>query len=270
MMDKLCLWLILLCVWPSEALVAAAQPLPVEETHAVFVSGGCRIHVDVYAPANARRYPAVLVLHTAAGTLLGKGALENFARRIAEQGAVTFFVHYFDRTGTFFAGDEAISRLSPVWLATIHDAVDFAASYPRTDPGALGIFGYSLGAFLAVAESARDIRVKAIVEVAGGIFHHYEPQMQRMPALLILHGSADQRVPKACADELAAKARHLGIKPTMKIYPGEGHLLSPAAMKDAAQRTLEFFRIHLLSLHGCAATSHGANPTRCARARSAE
>ncbi|MDP9291330.1 MAG: dienelactone hydrolase family protein [Verrucomicrobiota bacterium] len=228
-------------------LIAASQaaPLRVEKQQEEFVSGGRRIRVETFAPAGSVRLPAVLVLHSAAGTLIGKGELERFCRTLAEQGTIAFFVHYFDRTGTIFAGDKAIDQYSRVWTDTIKDAVDFAAVHPRVRHEAIGIFGYSLGAFVAVAEASRDLRVVAVVEVAGGIFKGFSNQMRRLPPIAILHGSADKRVPVVRASELEKRARQFGVKPEMKIYPGEGHRLSRAASQDASRRALNFFKEHL-------------------------
>jgi dienelactone hydrolase len=62
----------------------------VEVTRESFISGGRKIRVETFAPAGASRSPGVLVLHTSAGTLLGKAELERFSRRLAERGMVAF------------------------------------------------------------------------------------------------------------------------------------------------------------------------------------
>lgn len=231
------------------AAVAAEQAFKIVVHHEVFVSAGHRIRVETFAPEGTGRFPAVLVLHTSAGTLIGKGALEHFSRRLAEQGMVAFFVRYFDRTNTLFAGDRAIKELSPLWVKTVEDAVGFAAAHPRVDARAIGIFGYSLGAFIAVAESSRDPRVKAIVEIAGGIFEGFAGHLQRLPPALIVHGRADRRVPVARAIELERAAHRLGARPEVKIYEGEGHLLTGSAAEDATRRAIDFLGQALKAKH---------------------
>lgn len=218
---------------------------PIEVKRETFTSGGRRIGVKTFAPRGTARYPAVLVLHSSAGTLLGKAPLERFARRLAEQGTTVFFVRYFDRTGTIFAGEDDIHQRWPVWNETVRDGVNFAASHPRVRPEAIGLFGYSLGAYLAVAESAQDSRIDAVVTIGGGLFRGYEKRTRRVPPMLILHGRADQRVLVANAFELERLARRRGRAATVKIYEGEGHVLSRTAMEDASQRALGFFRTHL-------------------------
>lgn len=224
---------------------ARSAGLPVKLSRESFQSGGRRISVETFAPAGTQRYPAVIVLHTSAGTLLGKRDLERFARALAEQGKVALFVRYFDRTRTTFANDRDIELYTPAWMQTVHDAVDFAAAHPRVRTNRIGLFGYSLGAYLALTEAAIDPRIDAVVEVAGGTFSRYEKRLRRLPPTLILHGSADERVKVSEAYRMQKLARRFGAKTEMKIYPGEGHLLSPAAMQDAKARGLAFFARHL-------------------------
>ena len=224
---------------------AGAERAPIDERREAFTSGGRRIAVKTFAPRGTDRFPAVLVLHSAAGTLLGNAPLERFARTLAQRGTTVLMVRYFDRTGTIFAGEDEIHRRWPVWNETVRDAVDFAVEHPRVQPDHIGLFGYSLGAYLAVSEATQDNRIDAVVEIAGGLFRGYEKRTQRVPPLLILHGRADQRVRVENAFELARVARARGRVPALKIYEGEGHVLSRAAMEDASARALRFFDTHL-------------------------
>jgi dienelactone hydrolase len=225
------------------ALCAAARPE--RNQRESFTSAGRRIRVDTFLPATREPRPAVLVLHSAAGTLIGKSELESFSRSLVAQGNVAFLVHYFDGTGTRFADDAAIERFTPTWMATIRDAVDFAASHPRVRSDSVGLFGYSLGAYLAVTESSLDSRIDAVAEVSGGIFGRYKSRVRRLPPVLILHGSHDQRVAVSEAYEVQRTARRFRSRSTLKIYPGEGHRLSPAATVDASRRALAFLDLHL-------------------------
>jgi dipeptidyl aminopeptidase/acylaminoacyl peptidase len=153
---------------------------------------------------------------------------------------VAFLVHYFDRTGTFFAGDGTIGRHLHVWEDTVIDCVSFAANHPRVRRESIGIFGYSLGAFLAVSVASRDSRVDAVAEVAGGLFTYLGGKLRRVPPTLAMHGTDDRRVNVRYAHELDRVARRLGVPPVLKLYPGEGHVLSESAMADARARSLAF------------------------------
>ena len=220
--------------------LSAASIPPVQETRENFISGGRKISVETFAPVAPGRHPAVLVLHSSAGTLVGKGELERLSRTLAGRGVVAFLVRYYDRTGTIFAGDKGIEKHLHEWEDTVGDAMNFASAHPRVRRESIGIFGYSLGAFLAVSQASRDRRVDAVAEVAGGIFTYMGGRLERMPPLLILHGTADQRVDVRYAHELERAARKIGTRPVAKLYPGEGHVLSKPALADASQRSLDF------------------------------
>ena len=222
------------------AFAASESAVSIQKTRESFSSGGRKISVETFAPATPGRHPAVLVLHSSFGTLVGKGELERFSRALAERGMVAFLVRYYDRTGTIFAGDAGIGKHLHEWEATVGDAMDFAAAHPLVRRESIGIFGYSLGAFLAVSQASRDRRVDAVAEVAGGIFTYLGGRLQRVPPMLILHGIADERVKVGYAHELERAARKLGARPMVKLYPGDGHVLSKPALADASQRAIDF------------------------------
>ena len=236
---------LLLLALLAVSAVWAEPSLGIEERRETFMSGGRKIRVETFAPAGTRRFPAVLVLHSSAGTLFGHSEMRRFSRELAARGKVAFLVRYFDRTGTTLADDRDIDRFTGVWLGTVKDTVGFAAAHPRVRATAIGTFGFSLGGFLAVAPGSLDPRIDAVVEVAGGVLEGLEPRMRRMPPVLILHGNADQRVGVAEAYQVQKAARRFGAPIEMKIYPGEGHRLSAAASKDATARALRFFDRHL-------------------------
>lgn len=225
--------------------LAVESGAEIERKRESFVSGGRKISVETYLPAQPGRHPAVLVLHSSAGTLVGKGELVRLSRGLAERGMVAFLVRYYDRTGTIFAGDKGIEKHLHEWEDTVGDAMNFAAGHPRVRRESIGIFGYSLGAFLAVSQAARDRRVDAVAEVAGGIFTYLGGRLQRVPPMLILHGTADERVKVGYAHELERAARKVGARPVVKLYTGEGHVLSKPALADASQRALDFLTAQL-------------------------
>ncbi len=240
MISRCLLFLSALAGLASFAGAATPTTFAVEKTRESFISGGRRISVETFAPCAPGRFPAVLVLHSSAGTLFGKGELERFSQSLAARGIVAFFVRYYDRTGTIFAGDKGIEKHLHEWEDTISDAMDFAAAHPRVRRDLIGLFGYSLGAFLAVSIASRDPRVDAVAELAGGIFTYLGGRLQRVPPTLIMYGTADQRVDPRYARELERVARHHGTRPLVKSYPGEGHVLSKPALADASQRALDF------------------------------
>jgi dienelactone hydrolase len=216
----------------------------IQEEELSFKSGGKR--VGIHAWRNPRPdTPAVIVLHGAGGADAGNRYISHMGRAVATQGFDTFLVEYFDRTGTTYATETLIKMNGPAWLETIHDAIDFLSSREDVDTEHIGIFGYSLGGYLAVAQAAQDERIKAIVELAGGVDAETAASVRRLPPMLIVHGREDQRVSFTNALELQSLCEKLRTPVQTLFLPGERHLLSPGAGLVAVRQALHFFDAHL-------------------------
>jgi dipeptidyl aminopeptidase/acylaminoacyl peptidase len=217
----------------------------VEESSAVFLSDGRKVRAEVFQPAGVDKAPAILVLHGAGGMDYGNRYVRQIATAFAASGYATYLIHYFDRTGHSYAGDATIRANFAAWLETISDAVGFIASQPRVDAERLATFGYSLGGYLAVAHAARDPRIRAVVELAGGIDESFAKKVERMPPTMIVHGTEDRRVEPERARELERLLKKVGAEYQTELYQGEGHVLSPMTALDALSKGLTFLERHM-------------------------
>lgn len=215
------------------------------QSREAFQSGGKEVEIEVFRPANSERSATLVILHGARGIEFGNAHIRQLARLLAANGFGTFLVHYFDRTGTYYADDAAIRQHFQTWLETINDAVSFTAQHPGVDATKIGCFGYSLGGYFALAQAAFDPRIRAVIEIAGGVDASYVEKFHRLPPVLILHGSQDYRVPVDRAYEIERLAKKLNAPTEMKIYEGEGHHLSQLSMIDAVGRGLAFLQKYL-------------------------
>jgi len=207
-------------------------------------SGGRRIAIDKYAPSQSAKLAPILVLHGAGGTLLDGPEMRRVSRQLAESGHTVYLLHYFNRTGTIFGFDAGMQKNFAAWLETVRDAIKFV----RQDNArsAVGIYGYSLGGFLAVAAASDNPGVGAIVEHAGGIWNGKTERIGHMPPVLIVHGEGDSRVPfQKYAKPLVAVLRERGGFFKTRFFPGEGHVFSTAAMSQVRPAAVEFFREYL-------------------------
>jgi dipeptidyl aminopeptidase/acylaminoacyl peptidase len=205
-----------------------------------FRSGGQQIGVESFIPAKAVQCPGILVLHGAGGMDSGNKYVRQLAGAVAGNGYATFLVEYFERTGTTYASDPIIHVNFDKWVDTIQDATTFIADHHSVDRDRIGTVGYSVGGYLAVAHTAGDARIRAVVEVAGGIDPELARMVKRLPPTLIIHGKEDQRVSFARAMELEALLKKLGTPVKTEFYPNERHILSPAAAIAALGSALEF------------------------------
>jgi len=212
-------------------------------TQFTFESGSKPIRIDAYIPdANGTSLPTVVALHGAGGDATGS---ERFAAQLAEQGFAVYVLHYFDRTDTQSADKPTILRNFPVWMKTLWDAISFVEKQPAVDCERIALLGFSLGAYLSLANSTIDSRVKVVVEFFGGLPREMKLFMRRLCPTLILHGEADPTVPVAEAHNLQQLLQQKGIPYEIKIYPGEGHGFENEVSQDAGLRALHFLQKYL-------------------------
>jgi dienelactone hydrolase len=212
-------------------------------TQLTFPTGGKSIRVDAYLPeSNGDKLPAVIALHGAGGGVAG---MDKSAALLAEQRFAVYVLHYFDRTETTYADKPTILRNFPVWMKTLWDTVSFVEKQPAVDANRIALLGFSLGAYLSLANASIDGRVKAVVEFFGGLPREMKLFMRRLCPTLILHGEADPTVPVSEAHNLQQLLADKGIPYEIKIYPGAGHGFENEIWRDAGLRTLQFLQKHL-------------------------
>jgi dienelactone hydrolase len=220
----------------------------------VFQSGGKPIRLDAYLPeAVDDPVPAVIALHGAGGSVSG---MERYASMLADQGFAVYLLHYFDRTGIESADKptivkqtiikQTIMRNFPLWMKTLWDATSFVETQPPVDRQRIALLGFSLGAYLSLANSAIDYRVKAVIEFFGGMPKEMNFFMRRLCPVLILHGEADPTVPVEEAYQLQSLLEKKGIPYEIRIYAGAGHGFEDEIVwRDAGLRSLQFLQKYL-------------------------
>ncbi|MGI9115912.1 MAG: hypothetical protein DLM52_09995 [Chthoniobacterales bacterium] len=218
-------------------------------TSLVFDSADRKIRADLYSPAGPKSMRTIIVLHGAGGMLFDGPRMRRVARALAEEGDTVYLLHYFNRTGTIAARDREMQARFDDWLQTVRDGIAWAHGREGNGARPIGIYGYSLGAFLAIAASSNDPRVGAVTEQAGGMWNSQEGRVGKMPPVLIVHGVTDKRVPfDKYAKPLLRVLRARGGEVETDFVPREGHVFSETAMKAVRSKAAEFFAHKLPSI----------------------
>lgn len=158
--------------------------------------------------------------------------------------------------------------------------VDLLVAQGRADPDGLGVMGWSYGGYMTAWIVSQTNRFRAAIVGAGitdaismygtqdipdvfeahfgGVTPWQDPDEYlahsalrfvagaRTPTLF-LHGGEDERVPLGQAQELYRALQKLGTESQLVVYPRQGHALrEPRLVEDAMQRTLAWFRFHIL------------------------
>ena len=217
----------------------------VSQSQLTFQSGSKLIRLDAYLPQTLDvPVPAVIALHGAGGNVSG---MERYATMLAAEGFAVYLLHYFDRIGAEPADLQSMKRNFPLWMKTLWDAISFVETQPQVDRERIALLGFSLGAYLSLANSAIDPRVKAVIEFFGGMPKEMNLFMRRLCPVLILHGEADPTVPVEEAYQLQKLLEKKRIAYEIKIYPGAGHGFEAESWSDAGLRSLQFLRKYLKS-----------------------
>ena len=211
-----------------------------------FLSGGRTIRMDAAPAPGTGKKPALLLLHGSGGAVSYWAA--RFAPALTRFGVGLYAPHYFDRTGTGRATPEMIldGRHFPEWLGAARDAVTAVAEQPSVDPKRIAVLGISLGGYLAMALAVTDRRLRAAVELSGGMPPGWEPRISpAMPPVLILHGTEDTVVPVTEAHRLAQLLQAGGSPHRVELFPGETHWFSAGAQGRMLTICAEFLGQHI-------------------------
>ncbi len=196
-----------------------------------------------YEPGEEADGPAVLLLHGRDGLVQGGPRYRPLARELAGHGLVVFLVEYFGGPRPAREVTDLTQFLG--WARRVETVLAHAAVGPTGRARPVGLVGFSLGGYLAVAVAARDRRVGAVVECSGGLPAPLAGALGRMPPVLILHGEADLIVPVSEAARLRDALEAGGQPCETVLYPGEGHAFSPAIAQDAMRLAVAFLRRRL-------------------------
>jgi dienelactone hydrolase len=219
-----------------------AAPVDKHPDTLFFESGGRQIRADRYAPMGKPSHRMVIVLYGAGGMVFDGPTMKRVARALVANGDTAYLVHYYDRTGSIVAVDSTMVKHFDEWLATLRDGISWAHGRAENGGKPIGLYGYSLGGFLALAAASDNPLVGAVTEQAGGIWNSENKRLGKMPPVLMVHGLEDKRVPvEKYAKPLLRVLRARGGHVETDFVPGQGHVFTETAMAEVRPKVARFF-----------------------------
>jgi acetyl esterase len=254
----------------------------VKKSDASYESGGKTIKATRFEPPTPGKYPAIVLLHGLDGFEKNEATYSGVARRLADQGYVVLVVSYFDGLAAKeedfaffkanvkdqFNGDggkdrKRIARCFGDCMTVVSDGVKHVRKLPGVDGERIGLVGFSLGGYLAMAVAAQgDLKITAVVELFGGLPPEIREQVKNLPPTLIFDGDKDTVVPVESATQLHELLDKSKIVNEIKVYEGVGHVFegrdgkfNVLAACDAATRTTAFLERHLKAMEATRASA---------------
>jgi carboxymethylenebutenolidase len=172
----------------------------------------------------------------------------RFAPTLTQLGAAVYAPRYLRKTGTMLATTKKIfdGKHFPAWLAAVRDAVSYVTGRPGIDTQRIGVLGFSLGGYLAMALAVEDRRIRAVIELAGGLPPGWEDQVSKdMAPALLLHGGSDRVVPVSEAYKAERILKERGVVCELEVFPGEPHWIPGAVQARLLMRCTEFLKENL-------------------------
>ncbi|MUL85211.1 MULTISPECIES: S9 family peptidase [unclassified Mycolicibacterium] len=108
---------------------------------------------------------------------------ESYVALAAAALARGYNVLAFDGPGQGAALREQGLTLRPDWEAALTPVVDFALTRPEIAPGAIAVFGYSLGGYLVARAAAFENRLAAVI-LNDGVYNFYTAMANMTPPFL--------------------------------------------------------------------------------------
>jgi carboxymethylenebutenolidase len=211
-----------------------------------YQSGAVSVGVEQQGPETSGAHPAILVLHGSMGA--GSYWLGRFAPTLTRLGIASYAPRYLQKTGSLLATSKKIldGKHFPAWLAAVRDAVSYVAEQPGIDARRIGLLGFSLGGYLAMALAVEDQRIRAVVELSGGLPPGWEGRVTKdMAPVLLLHGANDPVVPVSEGYKAERLLKERGVACDLQVFPGERHWIGGAAHDKLLLHCAEFLKKNL-------------------------
>jgi dienelactone hydrolase len=235
--------------------VSHAIAKPISFTEVRIPTRRSTVRLDLYKPsdppspgygaASQSPHPTILLLYGAGGLAFDGSRMRVTAQQWVEDGNIIYLVHYLDETGGFMAGPWNMRKDFNQWVEAVRYTIAWIQKQPSSS-GPIGIYGYSLGGFIALEAASDNPQVGAVVDFAGGWVEGDMKPLGRMPPLLLVHGQRDHRVPYAkYVQPLFSYLEQHDIAYESRIFPSQGHKPKPAVLDSVRTQAMEFFQQHL-------------------------
>lgn len=190
-----------------------------------------------YRPVGEGRRAAIVMMHGSGGRIRNDGPWHELAMNFARDGYQVLTPLYTDAWP-----DDGLRppAMMEAWRDVGEHAIDWFIER-GVDRRRTAMFGYSLGAYVAVDGALGNSRAAAAIGLAGGV-DVYPPRVprRRAPVLIIRAGNDTHVLPHNTAAWVDFLRSH-EIPVRVEVIAGAGHLFRPAEWAEIFARASAFY-----------------------------
>jgi dienelactone hydrolase len=213
---------------------------------AEYVSNSQTVRGLLYKPTGPANGAAVVLLHSSEGLSVDAHSFDPHAIQLAARGYHVLVPNYFEARARQVPWNGRDVRL---WEEAGHAAVAWMGTQEGVDPARVGIWGFSLGGFVATDGSAHpDSTARVAVGVGTGqdIFEASRGRREGVPMMLIEGYSTFPVISAATMRELAANLRRRGATVEVQMLAASERTMSGPVWCEVFQHTRRFLDANLL------------------------
>lgn len=198
-----------------------------ETTTVEYQGDGMRLVGELNVPDGAGKLPGILVAHE------GPGIDDNAkarARRLAEQGYVTFALDYIGDGKRLAGMPEVMARLGPLMADPLRTraigqaALDVLTSEARTDTTRLAAIGHCFGGTMALELARGGAPLKAVVGFHSGLATARPQDAKNITGkVLVCLGAQDPMISSKQRVAFEEEMQAGGVDWRMNLYGGAAH-----------------------------------------------
>ena len=202
-----------------------------------FESHGKVIRAIHYRPVGEGRGSAIVMMHGSGGRIANRGPWHELAMRFARDGYQVLTPLYMD---AFPDDGLRPERMMEAWRDVGEHAIDWFIDR-GVDRRRTGMFGYSLGTYVAVDGALGNSRAAAAIGLAGGV-DVYTPRVprRRLPVLILRAENDTHVLPRNTAAWVDFLREH-EIPVRVEVIAGAGHLFRPPEWAEIFARSSAFY-----------------------------
>lgn len=221
-----------------------------------FISNSRTVRGLLYKPTGPANGAAVVLLHSSEGLTVDAHSFDPHAIQLAARGYHVLVPNYFEARARQVPWNGRDIR---EWEEAGHDAIDYMGTLEGVDPARVGIWGFSLGGFVATNGSAHpDSTARVAIGVGTGqdIFEASRGRRE-LPMMLIEGYSTFPIISAATMRDLAANLRRRGATVEVQMLAAPERSMTGPVWCEVFQHTRRFLDTHLVPAAEASATPAG-------------